>query len=129
MNEPIFPKVTVYLEGLVVGFMIFYLQDQKGVLATTPKGLIDQQLEFRAAVRSGNVGNLLLKKMHGKMSEEDLLLRGGVTIGFCYCIFEIVQDEIFKVATFEQYQKFQNEAKFGDIDYLLNLCRKWVQVR
>jgi hypothetical protein len=129
MGEPIFPNVILYLNGLVVGFMIFFLQDQKGALATTPKGLIDQQLEFRNAVYSGNVGNLLIQKMNGKMSEDDLLLKGGVTIGFCFCIYELVSDEIFKVATFEQYNKFKNEAKFGDIDYLLKLCRKWVQVR
>lgn len=129
MDEPIFPNIILYLNGLVVGFMIFFLQDQKGVLATTPKGLVDQQFEFRAAVSSGNVGNLLLMKMHGKMSEEDQLLKFGVTIGFSYCIYELVESEIYKVATFEQYRKFQNEARFGDIDYLLDLCRKWVQVR
>jgi hypothetical protein len=53
---------------------------------------------------------------------------GGVTIGFCFCIYEIVEKEIFNVATFEQYREFQNEAKFGNIDDLLNICRKWINV-
>jgi len=98
-------------------------------LATTPQGLINQQVEFSNAVDSGNVGNLIIKKRLSKMSEEEKILMGGLTIGFNYCIYELVANEIFKVATFEQYQEFLSEAKFGDTDYLLNLCRKWVQVR
>ena len=128
MSEPKLPKVTVYLESLVVGFMIYFLQDQEGVLARTTKDLASQQREFRNAVRSGNVGNLLAAKRREKMSEKEQLVRIGLATGFNFCIYEIVQQEIFNVATYEQYREFQDEAKLGDIDYLLNICRKWVHV-